>query len=74
MFDNLAVTAQELIRRLRKLARKRQLALTMTSGRGDHVKVQFGARRSVLPGERGELPLGTLRAICRDLGIDVKEL
>ena len=68
------MTVQELIRRLRKLARKRGLDVAMTSGRGDHVKVQFGSRRSVLPGRRGELPTGTMRAICRDLGIDYKDL
>jgi len=68
------MTAQELIRRLRKLARKRRLEFVLTSGRGDHVKVQFGQHRSILPGRRGELPLGTLRAICRDLGIDHKDL
>ena len=74
MFDVLPMTAQEIIRRLRKLARKRGVELVLASGRGDHVKVQFGSRRSVLPGKRGELPIGTLRAVCRDLGIDHKDL
>ena len=64
------MTAQDIIRRLRKLARKRGVELALASGRGDHVNVQFAPRRSVLPGKRGELPIGTLRAICRDLDID----
>ncbi|MEZ5935842.1 MAG: type II toxin-antitoxin system HicA family toxin [Alphaproteobacteria bacterium] len=66
--------AQELIRRLKKYARKNDLSLVMEPGQGDHVKIWLDGQMSVLPGKRGEIPLGTFRAICKQLGVDHKEL
>jgi hypothetical protein len=68
------MTCQELIRKLRRHARKSGLALALEAAHGDHVKLRLGGRMAVLPGMRGEIPIGTFRAICKQLGIDPKEL
>ena len=74
MSDVRNVTAQELVRRLKKMARKQGLPIEFSPGKGDHMKVRMGERLTVFPGTRGELSLGTLRAICRQLGVDPKKL
>jgi len=66
--------AQELLRRLRKLARKRGLEIIEAPGRGDHWRIYFGDRRSELPGKRGEIKPNTFRAICKQLGIKPEDL
>jgi mRNA interferase HicA len=70
------MTAQEFLRRLRKLSRKRGLDLTVNAsrGKGDHSRLTLGGRVSYLPGIRGEIRPGTMRAICRQLGIKEKDL
>lgn len=70
------MTAQELIRRLRKLARKQGKAFRIEDGRGkgDHAKVFLGERTTYLPGKRGELKTGTFNSICKALGIKPEDL
>lgn len=70
------MTAQELIRRLRKLARKqgKTFRIDASRGKGDHAKIFLDANSSLLPGKRGELPTGTYRNICKDLGIKPEDL
>ena len=38
------------------------------SGRGSHVKFQKESRIVIVPNHRGDLAIGTLRAIYRDAG------
>ena len=70
------MTAQEFLRRLRKLARKRGLPLVVNAsrGKGDHSRLKLGDKVSYLPGMKGEIRTGTLRAICHQLGIEEKDL
>jgi len=70
------MTAQELIRRLRKLARKqgKDFRLDEGRGKGDHMMVWLDDQSSFLPGKRGEIPGGTLRSICKGLGIKPDDL
>lgn len=72
----LLMTAQELIRRLRKLARKQGLVFRLEDGRGkgDHARVCLDERSTFLPGKRGEIPGGTFRAICKQLNIKPEDL
>jgi mRNA interferase HicA len=37
---------------------------------GKHTKVYLNGKQSVLPRHMGEIPLGTMKAICNQLGID----
>jgi mRNA interferase HicA len=69
------VTAKEFIRRVRRLARKRGILVEVdeSAGRGDHMKLYFGHRRTTLPG-LGELKTGTFHGMCKQLEIDPNEL
>ncbi len=48
-----------------------KLGATFQPGKGGHLKVFLGEKRSILPmhGSRHELKPGTVRAIKRDLGL-----
>lgn len=74
MYDTVFMKAKELIRRLRKYARKNGLGYEEQAGRGDHVRIWVGERRSELPGRRGEIKTKTFFAICKQLGIDPEDL
>jgi hypothetical protein len=67
------MTGDELLRCLRRLARKRGVALIVKPGRGDHLKVWFGGKFTVLGG-RSEMGRGLLHAILRDLGLTLDDL
>jgi hypothetical protein len=62
------VTGKEFIRRGRRLVK-----FDESAGRGDHMKLYFGNRRTTLPG-LGELKTGTFHGMCKQLGIHPKEL
>ncbi|WP_419945396.1 type II toxin-antitoxin system HicA family toxin [Candidatus Poriferisodalis sp.] len=67
------MTDREFLRRLRRYARNRGLAVDYRPelGKGSHAEVRLGERRTYLP--RGEMKPGTLRSVLRDLGIDKRE-
>jgi mRNA interferase HicA len=69
------VTGKEFIRRVRKLARKRGVLFEVneSAGKGAHRKLYFGSCGTTLPG-LGELKTGTFQGLCKQLGIDPKEL
>ena len=66
------MTDREFLRRLRRYARRRGLAVELVpaSGKGSHAGIWLGDRRTFMP--RGELRPGTLRSMLRDLDIDKK--
>ena len=68
------MTRDELVRRLRRVARARGVAFDVDTGRGkgSHAVIRLGDRRAVVP--RGELKRGTLRGILRQLGVDEEAL
>jgi mRNA interferase HicA len=71
------MTRDELIRRLRRLARERGVAFHVIAsrGKGGHWTVQFGNVRLPIPQARGrDLATGTLHTILRQFGVDREEL
>ncbi|HET6520869.1 MAG TPA: type II toxin-antitoxin system HicA family toxin [Geminicoccaceae bacterium] len=76
MYDDAGVTGNELLRRLRRLARRRGVPFRHVAGRGkgSHGRIYFGDRLTTLQDPRRELPKGTLRGMLDDLGIDFKDL
>lgn len=66
--------ANELLRRLRKLARNQGVEMTEESGKGSHLKVKLGDRRTIVPLHGSDLKKGTLAGILKDLGIEEKDL
>ncbi|WP_419554344.1 type II toxin-antitoxin system HicA family toxin [Candidatus Poriferisodalis sp.] len=67
------MTDQEFLRRLRRYARQRRLAVEYLPerGKGSHAQVRLGERTTTL--RHGELGSGLLRKMQRDLDIDKKE-
>ena len=67
--------SEELIRLLRRYARANRLAFSVVRrrGKGSHLLVCVGSRRSYVPFSR-ELPAGTRQAILRQLGVSLGDL
>jgi mRNA interferase HicA len=63
----------ELLRRSRRVAAKRGLALEISEGKS-HSKIVFGTRRSVVGRRSSDLKTGTLRGILKQLGLEPDEL
>jgi hypothetical protein len=71
------MTRDDLIRRLRRLAQKRDVAFDVIAnrGKGGHWTVRFGAVRLPVPqAKRGDLAPGTLHAILRGFGLRREDL
>ncbi|HEX6010683.1 MAG TPA: type II toxin-antitoxin system HicA family toxin [Geminicoccaceae bacterium] len=64
----------EFLRRLRRLARRRGLELSEEPGDGAHRKVRLGGRRTIVPMHKRDLPIGTWRAILKQLGLKPDDL
>jgi predicted RNA binding protein YcfA (HicA-like mRNA interferase family) len=62
--------SSELLRRLRRLGAQ----VVVERGKGGHVMVLLGGRKTFVPTGSGELRRGTLRTIFRDLGITEDDL
>ena len=66
------MTRDELIRRLRRLARERGVAFDVIAarGKGGHWTVRYGKARAPVPQAKGgDLAPGTLQAILRAFGL-----
>jgi mRNA interferase HicA len=70
------VRGSEFLRELRVLARRKGVEVNFVParGKGSHGTVYFGAGRTILKDQNKELGPGLLRAMCKDLGIDPREL
>jgi len=70
------VKGSEFLRRLQRIARRRQLPFQFEAalGKGSHGRVWLADRSTTMKDLKNELGPGLLRALCRDLGIDPKEL
>lgn len=70
------MTGNEFIRRVRKLGRKQGIpvAVHANRGKGSHVTLYFGNAFTVVRNPKDELKKGTLAAMCRQLGIDKRQL
>ena len=71
-----AVNGREFIARVRKLARKNEVAVSFdrTRGKGSHGTLYYGDRRTVVKDRRKPLKTGTLLGMCKQLGIDSNDL
>jgi mRNA interferase HicA len=70
------MTGREFIRRVRKFARKRGISVRLdpSAGKGDHAALYLGDRKTIVPDQRKDIPTGTFRNMCRQLGIDPRDL
>ena len=70
------MTGDQLLRRLRRLARRRGVDLRYEPrrGKGSHGQLWLGDRRTVMKNPRKEIGRGLLRSMLADLGVDPDEL
>ena len=66
----------EFLRKLATLARRKNLDFVFipAKGKGSHGTLYFGSSFTVVKDRRKEIGAGLLRAMCKDLGIDPREL
>ena len=70
------MTGREFITRIRKLGRKHGTAVTVSSkrGKGSHITLSYGSRFTIVKDRKKDISAGLLNAMCRQLGIDPREL
>jgi mRNA interferase HicA len=70
------VKGSEFLRKLQRLARHRGLRFQYDSslGKGSHGRVWLEADSTILKDQKKELGTGLLRAMCRDLKIEPRDL
>ena len=69
------MNSRQFFKRIQALGRKRGLAVSLDKkrGKGSHVKLSLGERFTTLAA-RERIPTGTLKAMCRHLGITPEDL
>jgi mRNA interferase HicA len=66
----------ELVRRLRKLGRQREVAVEFVPerGKGSHGTLYFGERLTIIRNLKDEIKTGTLHAMLKQLGLTLQDL
>ena len=64
----------DLLNRLRRRATKLGVEHEERPGVGSHLKVRHGEGRTIVPIHRADLPMGTYRAILKQLGLTEHDL
>lgn len=70
------MNSKQFLTAIRRLGRKRDVTVTLDKkrGKGSHIMVYFGSHSTTLPRHRDKIPTGTLKSICRKLGINPADL
>ena len=65
------MNSRQFLASIHVLGRKRGLAVRLDKkrGKGSHSLLYFGNHRTVLPNHKGDIGVGLLKSMCRDLGI-----
>jgi mRNA interferase HicA len=73
--DTATVKGAEFVRRIRKIGRKRGVAVELVPerGKGSHGLLYFGTRFTVVRDLKDELKTGTLHAMLKQLGLTPKD-
>lgn len=76
MCETVQMKGGEFLRRLRGLARRKNMRYDFVAakGKGSHGKVYFGTAFTIVKDRNKEIGAGLLHAMCKDLGIDPHEL
>ena len=64
------------LRRVKRAGESRRIAVRFEAkrGKGSHGTLYFGSSRTILQDLKKELPVGTLHAMLRQLGLTLKDL
>ena len=70
------VKGGEFLRRLHRLARRKGLSYSFVpaKGKGSHAAVYLGSAYTIVKDRKKEIGTGLLHDMCKDLGIDPREL
>lgn len=70
------MNGREFISRVRNMAKARSVPCRFdrTRGKGSHGTLYFGDRRTTVKDRGKEISTGLLRAMCRQLGMDPRDL
>ena len=70
--DTAAMNGNELLKRLKKIAKERrlQLQLVRERGKGSHGTLYLGNRYTIMKDRKKEIGPGLLKKILTDLGLD----
>ena len=70
------MNGREFMTRVRRLARRNGIAVRFDRmrGKGSHGTLYYGDRHTVVKDRRKALKTGTLRGMCKQLGIDPDDL
>lgn len=76
MSDSFTMKGNEFIRRVKKLAKEREIEARVDEkrGKGSHVTLYFGDRVTVVRNPKDELKTGTLQAMLKQLGLKEDEI
>ena len=70
------VTGREFIRRIALIGRKHRVGVRLESkrGKGSHITLHYGSRKTVVKDRRKEIGPGLLSRMIRDLGLKSNDL
>jgi mRNA interferase HicA len=74
--DNGLMTGNEFVRKVKALARRRGVTVTLNAsrGKGSHRTLYYGSAFTVIRDLKDELKTGTFHAMCSQLGITSNDL
>ncbi len=70
------MTGNEFVRKVKALGQARNVPVVLNAarGKGSHQTLYFGSAFTVVRNLKDELKIGTLHAMCSQLGIKMKDL
>jgi len=70
--DNVVVTGNDFIKKIKAIAKNNGVASHMDKkrGKGSHVLLYYGNKKTTLRNPKDELKKGTLHAMIKQLGLD----
>ena len=76
MSDNVLMRGNEFIKRVMETAKQRGITARVDTkrGKGSHVTLYFGDRRTIVRNPKDELKTGTYHAMLKQLGLREKDL
>ncbi len=76
MCETLLVTGREFIRRIRRIARMRNMEVRFETrpGKGSHGRLYYGSRFTTVKDRKKEIGLGLLQKMLSDLGLRRSEI
>lgn len=69
------MNGSEFLRKIKRLSRKTGTPFQLSrQGKGSHMRITYGDGMTTIPDLKKEIKAGLFRSMCRDLGIDPRDL